>query len=379
MKTYERTRGLLRAPRLIWDVLVRGRYAFVYDRIPITAGPMGLGKRLNLLRSGANLLHRRLHPWSMPLHMQFELASTCNLRCPVCATGRREVKRSTPFLEPDLCARVLDEVGPNLLTASLWGWGEPLLHPQLGEILRLVERHPVTTLLSTNGQRLADPRVQAALRSHPPSQLIVALDGITDETNARFRVGARLGPALDGVRQLADWKRESGSNLPVLHMRTIVMKHNEHELPLLDDFARRSGFDVLSLRTLSIIDNASPDQMVRNLVPGQEAWQAYAYQGGARMRRADFICQEPFWFPTLLSDGTVVACEQDFNAQHPLGKVAQQKSFRQIWRSEQARAVRKLIRDDGAQVSFCRNCPYADRADSDCSVELRRLNAEPVS
>jgi len=162
-------------------------------------------------------------------------------------------------------------------------------------------------------------------------------------------------------------------------MRTIVMKHNEHELPLLDDFARQIGFDVLSLRTLSIIDNPSPDQMVGNLVPGQETWQAYAYQDGARVRRTDFICQEPFWFPTLLSDGTVVACEQDFNAQHPMGKVTPQNSFSEIWRGEHAKSVRKLIRDDGAQVSFCRNCPYADRVDSDCSVALRQLTEEPVT
>jgi len=364
---------------LIWDVLARGRYSFVYDRMDITASHMGLGKRLNLLRSGANLLHRRLHPWSMPLHMQFEMASTCNLRCPVCPTGRREVKRGAPVLDPALFERVLDEVGPYLLTASLWAWGEPLLHPRLDEILRLAGRYPMTTLLSTNGQRLADPRVQEALRRHPPSQLIVALDGITDESNARFRVGARLEPALDGVRQLAAWKRETKARLPVLHMRTIVMKHNEHELPLLDDFSRKNGFDVVSLRTLSIIDNPSPDQMVSNLVPGQEAWQAYSYQDGARVRRADFICQQPFWFPTLLSDGTVVACEQDCNAQHPLGTVTGQTSFRQIWRGEQARAVRKQIRDNGAQVSFCRNCPYADRADTDCSVELRRLAGEQVA
>ena len=155
MKKHERRRALLRVPRLLGEVLLGGRYSFVYDRIPITTRSLSVGKRMNLLRSGGNLIHRRLRPWSMPLHMQFELASVCDLRCPVCPAGRREVARDVSFMAPELFASVMAEVGPYLLTSSLWGWGEPLLHPQLDEILRIAERFPVANLLSTNGQRLA--------------------------------------------------------------------------------------------------------------------------------------------------------------------------------------------------------------------------------
>ena len=41
----------------------------------------------------------------------------------------------------------MDEVGPYLLTASLWVWGKSLLHPGLHETLRIARRHPVLTLL----------------------------------------------------------------------------------------------------------------------------------------------------------------------------------------------------------------------------------------
>lgn len=377
MKKHERRRALLRVPRLLGEVLLGGRYSFVYDRIPITTRSLSVGKRMNLLRSGGNLIHRRLRPWSMPLHMQFELASVCDLRCPVCPAGRREVARDVSFMAPELFASVMAEVGPYLLTSSLWGWGEPLLHPQLDEILRIAERFPVANLLSTNGQRLARPDVQAALRRHPPAQLIVALDGITDESNSHFRVGAVLAPALDGVRQLAEWKRQTGAEVPVLHMRFIVMKHNQHELPQVDQFARAHGFDVLSLRTLSIIDALEPDQMVKGLLPDAREFRAYAYDADGRRRESDFVCQEPFWFPTLFADGTVVACDQDCNARLPFGRVDSSTSFRTVWHSRQAARVRRQIRDQAHTISFCRNCPYADRADSDCSVELHELRSQP--
>ncbi len=373
MRARERTDGLLRAPKLLWDVLVRGRYRFVYDMMDLTARDMSLAKRLNLVRAGGNLVRRRLRPWSMPLHMQFELTNVCNLRCPVCPTGARVVRRPPRFMDPELFERVIDEVGPTLLTASLWAWGEPLLHPEIERILRAIRRHDVVSLLSTNGQTLDREDVVRALVTEPPTHLIVALDGLTDETNTRFRKGARLAPALAGVRRIADIKRRTGAARPILHMRFIVMRHNQHELPDLDDFAREAGFDLLTVRTLSIIDTESHD-LHTSMVPDLEGVRPYDYEDGARVVRDDYVCQEPFWFPSVFADGTVVACEQDFNATLALGSLADGVGFRELWTSDRAAEVRRVIRDRPETLSFCTNCPYRDREGTDCSIEARVLS-----
>jgi MoaA/NifB/PqqE/SkfB family radical SAM enzyme len=335
---------------------------------------MSLTKRLNLLKSGANLAFRRPTPWSWPLHMQFELTNYCNLRCPVCPTGIRSVRRAPQAMDPGLFERLMAEVGPYLLTASLWAWGEPLLHPQLDEVLRAARGYPVAMLVSTNGQNLDDDGVMDVLIDHPPTHLIVAIDGLTDETNSRFRRGAKLAPALSGVRQMADRKQARGLDLPVLHMRYIVMKHNQHELPHLEAFARDHRFDLLTVRTLSIID--APEQTHRELVPDAEGWAAYTYDDGERVRRHDFYCLEPFWFPTVFADGTVVACEQDYNAQHAFGVVSEETSFADLWFSPRAAGIRKAIRDYPEGFSFCRNCPYTDRPTTDVSVKAVHINPE---
>jgi radical SAM protein with 4Fe4S-binding SPASM domain len=374
MRSHERNRSLLQSPQLAWDILVRGRYAFVYDRMPMTITGMSVAKRLNLCRAAGNLLHRRLHPWSLPLHMQFELTNYCNLRCPVCPTGIGAIERRPAAMDVGLFERVMDEVGPRLLTASLWNWGEPLLHPKLEEMLRAARKHPVVLLLSTNGQTLDDERIQAALLREPPAHLIVAIDGLTDEINSRYRTGARLKPALDGVRRLAEQKRQRCQTLPVLHMRYLVMKHNEHELPQVEAFARENQFDLLSLRRLSLIDTESSDELHGMFASEGRCWRPYEYDGGRRLHRHDFICLEPFWFPTLLADGTVIACEQDYNAQLALGKVERDVSFADVWRCGQAAEIRRTIRDHPDQLSFCRNCPYWDRAETDVSVRTVSFN-----
>ncbi len=372
MRTRDRWNYLLKAPKLAWDIMVRGRYDFAYDLMPAPQIHMSLSKRVNLLKSGANLIHMRLSPWGWPLHMQIELTNFCDLKCSVCPTGSGLLKRQPLAMDPALFERLMNEVGPYLLTTSLWAWGEPLLHPQLEDILRIAQNRGVTTILSTNGQRLNNTRVLDALIKYPPTYLIVCLDGITDETNSQFRVGAKLEPALSGVHRLAEMRGKIGAKLPLLHLRYIVMKHNEHEFPQLLKFAADNQFDMLSIRTLSIID--APDDKHHSLLPSDEHLRAYSYETDKRITRHDFICEHPFTFPTVFADGTVVICDQDYNAQSAIGRMTSEASFADIWWSDKAAKVRKLVRDNLEALSFCRNCPFRDRPVSTCSIQYYDLH-----
>jgi MoaA/NifB/PqqE/SkfB family radical SAM enzyme len=373
MKPHERIRGVYRAPQLLVRIMIGGRYDFVYDQMPIRIRHMSWSQRLNLARSGLNLVHRRLQPWSLPLHMQFELVNYCQLHCPVCPTGRGEVVRQPRAMDPALFRRVMREIGPRLLTMSLWGWGESLLHPALGEFLSEARRYNAAILLSTSGQHLDRDEVIAAILEHPPTFLIVAIDGLTDESNTRFRVGARLEPVLKGIKRLVEAKERAGRTHPILQMRFIVMRHNQHELPEVEAFAAGHGFDLLTIRTLVSIDSETGRKIHPELAPDLPEFSAYQYEQGALVRKEDYICMQPFWFPSLFADGTLVACEQDFNARRPLGVLGEGIKFSDLWFSGAAAKVRKQIRDASHTLSFCCHCPARDRATTDISVRATWL------
>ncbi len=339
--------------------------------MPVSLRSMTLRKRTNLLLSGLNLLFRRTQPWSLPLHMQFELANYCNLRCPVCPTGAHDLRRPPKAMAPALFERVMDEVGPCLLTASLWGWGESLLNPHLAQILAIANRHPVVTFLSTNGQNLDRDSIVDAILSAPPSYLIVALDGLTDETNSQFRVGARLAPALEGVRRIAALKKERNQRFPILHMRFMVMRHNEHEFEAAPEFAERHGFDMFSSRMLCLVESSPAREAHASLMPIREDFRA----GRLAEAKPDFICMQPFWFPSVYSDGTVVLCEQDSEGIAPAGVVGPDLRFSQVWRSIRAAGLRKTIRDNPSALPFCASCPECDRAATNSSVSATFFNA----
>ena len=379
MTARERVLALARSPLVAWRIAAHGRYDFTYDGMPFRVRRMSAARRANLALAGLNLLHRRAVPWSMPLHMQFELTNVCSLRCPVCPTGLGELARAPAVMDPALFERVIDEAGPYLLTASLWCWGEPLLHPSLRRILAAAERHPMVTLLSTNGQQLNEPRVIDAVLAHPPTHLIVALDGLTDETNQRFRKGARLAPMLEGVARLAAAKRAAGRTLPLLHLRYMVMQHNEADVARVEAFARSAGFDGVTIRTLLIVTSDTGIARHAELEPRRSEYRAYERTEARTVSKPGFRCLQPYWFPSVFADGTVVACEQDFNAERPLGTVAGTTGFRDVWYSTGAARQRRAIRADHRRsLSFCARCPFAARCATDTSTGYADLSGAPA-
>lgn len=374
MRAWKKREYLGKAHRLIWQVMVCGRYDYTFDLMPMHVERMPFKKRLNLLKSGLNLVYRRRRPWSMPINLQIEPASVCNLHCPVCPTGKGLFARSEALMDVDTYASLMRETGDYLLAVMLWAWGEPLLHPRIPDFVRIAREHGVLPLLSTNGQNLDQEAVIEGLLRHPPEHLIVALDGMTDATNSVYRVGARLEPALKGVRRMSDLKRQRGLTRPWIHWRYIVMKHNEHELPHLEAMARQHGFDYLSLRSLSII--ADGDETTHAaMIPVQAPMQAYAYDSGQRRTRDDFLCQHAFAFPTVLADGTVTVCDQDYSAACSYGRLGPGRTFRDIWFGAQAAEVRHRVRDRRTFPAFCHGCPYADRSLNTCNVKVIKLEA----
>lgn len=116
MKKQKRRQNLMQSPKLIWNLLVRGRYDLNYDLMPARISHMPMAKRLNLLKAGLNFFYRRLTPWNWPFNMMFELTNYCNLKCPVCPVGTNTLNRPPMAMSTELFERLMKEVGPYLLT-----------------------------------------------------------------------------------------------------------------------------------------------------------------------------------------------------------------------------------------------------------------------
>jgi len=107
--------------------------------------------RLKSLGSGARFLSRAVGSRYNPLLAQVVVTRRCNLACGYC-NEYDDFSPPVPLL--DLLARV-DHLAA-LKTASItFTGGEPLLHPDLDQVIRAARRHGMIVTMITNGFRLS--------------------------------------------------------------------------------------------------------------------------------------------------------------------------------------------------------------------------------
>jgi tetraether lipid synthase len=123
-----------------------------------------------------------------------EVNEECNLSCPVCfadSSPARRTWRSLTEIDAMLDALVASEGQPDLVQIS---GGEPSIHPQILEILRLAKSKPIRhVMLNTNGIRIArDPEFVAALADlRPGFEVYLQFDSLKRDALENLR-GADL-------------------------------------------------------------------------------------------------------------------------------------------------------------------------------------------
>ncbi|MHC4821032.1 MAG: radical SAM/SPASM domain-containing protein [Planctomycetota bacterium] len=88
--------------------------------------------------------------------VNLELTNHCNLYCTICPVNTT-MKRPKNFMDPELFRKVIDE-NPQFEFALTFQWGEPLLHPQVFELVRYARDQGVRPMLTSNGTHLSDEK-----------------------------------------------------------------------------------------------------------------------------------------------------------------------------------------------------------------------------
>jgi radical SAM protein with 4Fe4S-binding SPASM domain len=341
--------------------LLTRKVAFECDLLPFTFERVPLKKIVNWILTEASVHVQPERPWGMPTIMQMEPTNHCNLRCAVCpvTTG---MDRDQGYMDLMLFKKLIDEVSDYLFLILLWDWGEPLLNPSVLDMISYAQNNGVKVVMSTNGHLLARDNYAERVVTSGLDTLIVAVDGISQETYQQYRQGGRLEQVLEGVKKVVQKKRELNALYPRINFRFIVMKHNEHEVSQLKEFARSLGVDVLTLKTFnpSFRGQQKPDEGGRSFLPGENRYRRFSYfddyDNPVRVKRNSCKC---LWnAPTIHWNGSVCSCFTDIDEKWPLGDLTSQH-FKAIWSGEKYRGLRRRFRNDWERLSMCRDCSYA--------------------
>ncbi len=134
----------------------------------------------------------------------FYLTEGCNLACRHCwvAPKYQFGGHSYPALPIDTFRSIVEQAKPLGLSGVKLTGGEPLLHPQIDEILELVRTDALRLTVETNGV-LCTPELAQKMAACENPSIAVSLDGANAETHEWIRgVSGCYEATLEGIRNL---------------------------------------------------------------------------------------------------------------------------------------------------------------------------------
>ncbi|WP_097323288.1 cytosylglucuronate decarboxylase [Paractinoplanes atraurantiacus] len=196
-------------------------------------------------------------------YLFIRILEACNADCFMCEYGlSRDVFRYTP----EMFAELLPEARRVGVGFVRFTGGEPLMHGDVEELVRLGTEHGMRMSIITNGMML--PRKIEALHDAGLAQIIVSLDGAGPETHDVFRRSPGMfANGLEGLRRAA-----ALGILP--RVNTVVGPHNFAEMPRLQRVLTDAGVQQWELSAIKLnrhIAYPDPDEVRRTCDPIYDA------------------------------------------------------------------------------------------------------------
>lgn len=166
--------------------------------------------------------------------LQIEPTSNCNLRCGICVG--KNLQRSGSMLSLEDFKKVLTSGA--FRHVGLHGWGEPLLNPQLFQMVTYAESIGIYTNLTTNGTLLTGDNIDHVFSS-----------GLRQIAFGVYQV-ERIPSILPRIEALVKEKRLRGADRPEIHMDITIFRSSLDRIPALIEIAAASGFDAVILHRI---------------------------------------------------------------------------------------------------------------------------------
>jgi MoaA/NifB/PqqE/SkfB family radical SAM enzyme len=312
-----------------------------------------------------------------------EITNACNFKCTWCPDEIMDRRRG--FMSRQQAVRILDEVaekrswlGP-LFPVKLHQMGEPMLHPELPEIVAHAESRGVPIELNTNCGLITEERVDALYRAGLTNLILSYQTPDPDSFKTRKAPRLAFDAYRDKVRLAVERKLALGArtHLEIDIMNTkhadgyrIVSGDDEAVAFVLDwvahcrELERRHGLpptphDEARIRSYRFLDHDENGSRY-TLLPGVDlTWKRYhtwgnVIGGHALHEVTDTYCPAPYDQLVVHWNGDVVACCTDYEGRTKLANVFA-SSIEAVWTGElMERRKRDMLA--GRLLDVCARC-----------------------
>lgn len=209
-----------------------------------------------------------LRPADPPLtKVYIEPTSHCNLNCRTCM--RQTWGESGGTMAMATYRRLVEGLRavPTLRKVSFWGFGEPLLHPDIVAMVSLAKGLGAQTEIITNGLLLDAAKAEALVEAGLDS-IVFSIDGTSAEAYAAVRAGGDFDLVRENVSALRQARAESARHNPEIGIEFVVTKSNVHELPALRYLALEMGASFIVVTNVLPYTREMADETLYDMAVG---------------------------------------------------------------------------------------------------------------
>ncbi|WLE95582.1 MAG: radical SAM/SPASM domain-containing protein [Candidatus Electrothrix communis] len=285
---------------------------------------------------------KRQHVAEYPLLVDIELASVCNLHCPMCYTITDEFKKkvNTTLMTWKLYTKIIDEIGGKVPAIRLSLRGEAFLHSKFVDCIRYAKEKGIPEVSTlTNGSRLT-PSFSKEIIDAGIDWITISVDGI-GETYEKIRKPIKFAELVEKIKNIKRIKERRGLHRPVIKVQGIWPAIKEDLEGYYETF--KPITDLIAFNPL--IDYLSNDEDIDYL--------------------NNFTCPQQYQRIVIGADGLVMKCSNDEENSEIVGDITSE-TVHQVWHGSkmQAERARHKQQDGFMQSSVCRKC-YLPRQTKD--------------
>ncbi|MBT8342151.1 MAG: radical SAM protein [Desulfatitalea sp.] len=306
---------------------------------------------------------------TVPQRLVLELTNSCNLSCIMCGRNAKEFKKTFFDLKwMDKLSTIMDKV----TEVTLFGWGEPTVHPEFRQLLKILDEITVKTYFLTNGM-LIDRFSDLILNT--VDVMAVSIDGATPETNDRIRRGADFNKIIRHLKNLVRMRDKSPLKTPYINFVMTLMDDTIEELPRLVEIAHDVGIEEVKAVFLTAFSDDLAHKVLwdrketvrRVFDVALEAAERYGIllklpfiQGedpaGDSPHKPCYVGWRDFF---LGSDGFVRPCQ---STAQKLFSIHDYEKFSEMWNGSEYREFRGKVNNLDLMPEQCRICYQSSHA-----------------
>ncbi len=176
-----------------------------------------------------------------PSQAQIEITNRCNLTCKMCPRDYFNLLKEDMPLET--FKKIVDRI-ENITLLTLTGWGEPLVHPHIFEMITYCKERSHKVKLTTNGTLLTSEMRQRVFSSGL-DEITISLESI----NKASEVGHTNLDVLQHIKNLA---KERQDNIPTISLQATLHKGRGQDVYEVIRFGKEAGVQRINLGRLDV-------------------------------------------------------------------------------------------------------------------------------